>query len=271
MRLTVLGCRAGMPADGQASSGYLLESGRSRLLLDCGPGIAAALSSVIQPASLDAIVISHFHADHCYDLLPVGKTLLTGFAHEPGASVAKLAEAGFSPVPLFVPSGSGDLFQRWTGLFPVRTFPLLDRAFEVAFDVREYEPGQSYSVGDVRINMHSLRHAIPNCGIRVESPAATFAYTGDTGMTPALYDLAADVNVLLAEATLATPDTGEHGHLAGTDAGAVAAKAGADQLVLTHFASTDESWLEALRSDAAQIFDGPIHLATPGIQIDIAD
>ncbi|GAA2805615.1 MBL fold metallo-hydrolase [Saccharopolyspora taberi] len=269
MRLTVLGCRAGMPADGQASSGYLLETGTSRLLLDCGPGIATALSSVTRPAGLDGIVISHFHSDHCYDLLPIGKSLLSGFAHEPGARADKLAETGFTPVPLFVPRGSGDLFARWAGLFPVRTFPLLDKAFEVAFDVHEYEPGDSCSVGDIGLTMHEMRHAIPNCGIRVESAAATFAYTGDTGMTPALFDLAADVDVLLAEATLSAPDTGDHGHLSGFDAGVVAAKAGAGRLVLTHFTSTDETWLEGLRSAAADTFDGPIELAAPGVRIDI--
>lgn len=271
MRLTVLGCRAGMPVDGQASSGYLLETGTSRLLLDCGPGIATALSSVSRPADLDAIVISHFHSDHCYDLLPIGKTLLSGFAHEPGASVEGLADSGFTPVPLFVPRGSGDLFARWAGLFPVRTFPLLDRAFEIAFDVREYEPGETYPVGDAVLTMHELRHALPNCGIRVESPEATFAYTGDTGMTPALHDLAADVDLLLAEASLSEPETGHHGHLCGAEAGVVAAKAGVGRLVLTHFASGDRDWLEGLRADAAETFEGRIDLAAPGVRVVIGE
>lgn len=51
MRLTVLVCRAGMPADGQASSGYLLETATTRLLLDCGPEIVTALSSVAEPGA----------------------------------------------------------------------------------------------------------------------------------------------------------------------------------------------------------------------------
>ncbi|MDA3648391.1 MBL fold metallo-hydrolase [Saccharopolyspora indica] len=269
MWLTVLGCRAGMPADGQASSGYLLETGTSRLLLDCGPGIATALSSVVRPAGLDAIVISHFHSDHCYDLLPIGKALLSDFAHEPGACVERLAESGFAPVQLFVPRGSGDLLARWAGLFPVRTFPMLDKAFELAFDVHEYAPGEVHSVGDAELTMHEMRHAIPTCGVRVESPTGTFAYTGDTGMTPALYDLAADVDVLLAEATLAEPETGDHGHLSGADTGVVAAKAGVGRLVLTHFASADEDDLEGLRSGAAESFDGPIQLAEPGARIGV--
>jgi ribonuclease BN (tRNA processing enzyme) len=43
MDLLVLGCQAGMPASGQASSGYLVTAGGCRILLDCGPGVAGVL------------------------------------------------------------------------------------------------------------------------------------------------------------------------------------------------------------------------------------
>lgn len=262
MLLTVLGCRSGMPARGQASSGYLLETAGSRLLLDCGPGIATALSALAAPAALDAVVISHFHADHCYDLLPLGKSLLTAMAH--GAAVAD-----FAPVRLLVPSGSRALLDRWAGLFPVSTYPLLDKAFEIAFDVQEYEPGDRYRVGDCTVSLHELRHAVPNCGIRVETATATFAYTGDTGPTPALHELAADVDLLLAEATLAQPDAGPHGHLTGAEAGRAAAEAGARELVLTHFTTDAEEVLSATRDAAAGAYGGPVRVAASGARIKI--
>jgi ribonuclease BN (tRNA processing enzyme) len=75
MELLVLGCHAGMPAGGQASSGYLVATSRCRVLLDCGPGVAAALSAHGGAGGLDAIVVTHLHPDHCYDLLPIGITL----------------------------------------------------------------------------------------------------------------------------------------------------------------------------------------------------
>lgn len=264
MQLTVLGCRAGMPADGQGSSGYLVTTGTTKLLLDCGPGIATALSAVTDPSELDAVVISHFHSDHCYDLLPIGKSLISKIAHAVGPHPDEAALEGFAATPLYVPKGSGTLFERWAGLFPVSTYPLLDKAFEVAFDIREYEPGQQCTIGDCDISLHETRHVMPNCGIRIEAPGATFAYTGDTGMTPALDDLAASADILLAEASLAEPDPGPHGHLCGNEAGVVAAKAGVAQLVLTHFPSAEPAVLEATRAAAAEAFDGPIHLATPG-------
>lgn len=265
MQLTVLGCRSGMPADGQASSGYLVETASARLLLDCGPGIATALTAVVDPTELDAVVISHLHADHCYDLLPIGKSLLSAAMHFPGGPDVRRSEV--RPVTLFVPAGARELFDRWAGLFPVTTMPLLDKAFERAFDVREYEPGDRFEVGDTTIGLHELRHVLPNCGIRVEAGGVTLAYTGDTGVTDEAVKLAANADLLLAEATLSQPDRTEHGHLSGGDAGRIAARAGARELALTHFACTERHWLGHLRDDAASAFSGPVRLVRSGERI----
>jgi ribonuclease BN (tRNA processing enzyme) len=254
-----------MPADGQASSGYLVTTEAARLLLDCGPGVATALSAAGGAAGLGGIVISHLHLDHCYDLLPIGKTLLSAHASYPdGGDHPSTVPDGLAPVPLLVPSGARAVLDDLAALFPVRSMPLLDKAFEVAFDVREYEPGTVTRIGDCRIGLHELRHAVPNCGIRMDAPSGSLAYTGDTGTTDALLELADGVDLLLAEASLEHTDPGPHGHLSGADAGRVAAGAGVGGLVLTHFASTDPAWTEARRADAADHFAGPIHIASPG-------
>jgi ribonuclease BN (tRNA processing enzyme) len=265
VELEVLGCRAGMPADGQASSGYVVTTGASRLLLDCGPGVATALSAAGGAPGLDGIVISHLHLDHCYDLLPIGKTLLSAHAPYPdGSGRPPAVPDGVTPVPLLVPSGARTVLDDLAALFPVGSMPLLDKAFEVAFDVREYEPGAVTRIGDCRIGLHELRHAVPNCGVRLDTPSGSIAYTGDTGTTDALLALADGVDLLLAEASLEHTDRGPHGHLSGADAGRVAAEAGVGRLVLTHFASTEPAWTEARRADAARHFAGPIHIAAPG-------
>jgi ribonuclease BN (tRNA processing enzyme) len=269
MQLTVLGCRSGMPADGQASSGYLVDSGTTKILLDCGPGIAAALSAVMDPSRLDCVVISHLHLDHCYDLLPIGKSMLNARISYPGQPGNGRAadDAGQQPVRLYVPAGAREVLDRLAALFPVRTMPVLDKAFELAFAVHEYAPGDVLTVGDCRIRLYGLRHAAPNCGIRVESPTGVLAYTGDTGVTDVLVSLARGADLFLAEATLAVTDTGPHGHLSAADAAAVAASAGARQLVLTHFQSADPGWLNARRAEATGIFDGPVHMAAPNLRL----
>jgi ribonuclease BN (tRNA processing enzyme) len=256
-----------MPADGQPSSGYLVESRRTRLLLDCGPGVATALSAVTDPVALDAVVITHLHADHCYDLLPIGKALISGVLQFPGGP--ETGDRELRPVPLFVPEGARELFTRWAGLFPVTSMPMLDKAFERAFDVCEYQPGDRFEIGEATIGLHELRHVLPNCGIRVEIGSHILAYTGDTGVTDAAVKLAADADLLLAEATLSEPDRTRHGHLSGGDAGRIATRAGAHELVLTHFACGERAWLEALRADAATAFAGPIRLARPGQRLSV--
>nr|WP_322760536.1 MBL fold metallo-hydrolase [Frankia sp. Cr2] len=244
----------------------------ARILLDCGPGVALALSAIGHPKMLDAVVISHFHLDHCYDLLPIGKALLSGRARY-GHHLANLPDTDDEierpPIPLYVPTGGRATLDKLAKLFPVATIPVLDKAFDIAFDVREYTGGEVFKAGDCEISMHRLRHAVPNCGVRVDGPAGTLAYTGDTGRTDALIPLARDVDLLLAEATLEVTDDGPHGHLSATDAGEAAASADVAQLVLTHFISADPGWLQARQADASRVFGGPVHLAAPAARFDV--
>jgi ribonuclease BN (tRNA processing enzyme) len=267
--MTILGCRSGMPANGQPSSGYLVASGAATILLDCGPGIATALGAVAAPDELSAVIISHLHLDHCYDLLPVGKSLLTRKLRYPQAGDAPQQWADIDAVPLYVPAGAAAVLGRLAALFPVTTAPVLDRTFGLAFDVREYQPGTRFTVGDMTVTLHQLRHSAPNCGIRVESPDGSLAYTGDTGVTPELLPLAAGADLLLAEATLTATDHGPHGHLSAADAARAAQNAGAKSLVLTHFPSAEPGWLLARRDEAAREFAGAVHLARPGATFEI--
>jgi ribonuclease BN (tRNA processing enzyme) len=249
MELLVLGCHAGMPASGQASSGYLVDTPGCRILLDCGPGVAAALSGYGGAGRLDAAVVTHLHPDHCYDLLPIAITWRS--ARRP------------APLPVYVPRGGRALLHELGQLFPLGNDPRQDNPLDRSFTVREYQPGQVIHIGDTVISMHGLRHVVANCGIRIQSGPDTMAYTGDTGPAGALAELARDADLLLAEATLADPDTGDWGHLCATDA-RVAAAAGVGQLVLTHLGSADPQWTQARKTDAAGLFTGPVHLARPG-------
>lgn len=256
-----------MPADGQASSAYLVSTGSARLLLDCGPGATTALSAVTTPAALDGIIISHLHSDHCYDLLPLGKSLLTARVADP-ARYPTLPETGAvpgPPIPLWVPAGGRAALERLAAVFPIPTLPVLDRAFELALDVREYAPGDEFTVGDSRVALRPLDHTLPNCGIRVtDADGASVVYSGDTSDVSRLTELARDADLLLCEATLELPDDTAGGHLSAIRAGRVAKAAGVRELVLTHFITADPTWLEKRRTEACQEFPGPVHLAAPG-------
>jgi ribonuclease BN (tRNA processing enzyme) len=94
--VTVLGCDGSYPGPGGAASGYLVQGGATRLWLDAGPGTFAALQRVVDPAAVDAIVLSHEHPDHWTDV--------ESFAvwHRQSADLQSGAR---QPVPIYAPPG----------------------------------------------------------------------------------------------------------------------------------------------------------------------
>src|SRR2546426_10336893 len=70
MRLTVLGKSPSWQDAGGACSGYLIEEDGATVLLDCGNGVFSKLRRFRDYTAVDAVVISHLHADHFRDLAP---------------------------------------------------------------------------------------------------------------------------------------------------------------------------------------------------------
>ena len=97
MRITVIGCSGSFPGpDGPASS-YLLDAEGFRLLLDLGSGAVGALQQHASLDDIDAVCLSHHHADHCLDICPFWVVALaTGFLALPRSHEL----AGFDePIP----------------------------------------------------------------------------------------------------------------------------------------------------------------------------
>jgi ribonuclease BN (tRNA processing enzyme) len=213
VKLTVVGCSPAWPNAGSAHSGYLLSSDEHRLLLDCGPGVLARLRESEAWPSVDAIVISHLHLDHCGDLVP----WLWGHVLGPAA--------GTAGPELHVPPA---------GLARISTFAPLGRFLEV-FDVHEYAEATPFTAAGLTVTPRAVTHYHePAYGLRVEHDGAVLAYSGDTGPTPALVELARGADVFLCEATLDEPEGEPHGHLTADEARAIATEAGARQLLITH-------------------------------------
>src|ERR1700742_1059157 len=78
LRITVLGKSPAWQAAGGACSGYLVEGGGVRVLLDCGPGVFAKLRRVVDYARVYPLVISPLHAYHVMDLVPYASGLRYG-------------------------------------------------------------------------------------------------------------------------------------------------------------------------------------------------
>jgi ribonuclease BN (tRNA processing enzyme) len=217
MRLTVIGCSPAWPNPGGAHSGYLVE-GPGRLLLDCGPGVLARLRERDGWPRVDAIAITHFHLDHWGDLVPWA----TG---EPF-----LAE-GSAPTPLWLPPGGIAVMLDFDRTLALAGF------LERAFAMREYGAGVPFQAAGFTVAATRVPHYdLDAYGFRVGDGERTLAYSGDSGPSPALEDIARDADLFLCEATL---DDGSHdakprGHLSADEAESVFAASGAHELLLTH-------------------------------------
>ena len=250
MRLTVLGRSPARPNPGEACAGYLVEAGGARVLLDIGPGIVGQLLQHHHPTELDAVVISHMHADHMLDLV----TLRYVYPWRRLAADERLR--------VIMPPGSADQLRdlaRGVGG---------ERHFQDAFQLDEHDGTTPLRFGSLSLSPRQTQHYVPCWGFRVEGDARRLAYTADTAPCPALDDLADGADLLLAEATLRSLDEDAHppesrGHLLPSEAGDAAREGSARRLMLTHLPvnGDDATWA---RSQAAGTFGSDVEVAEPG-------
>ena len=244
MRITVLGKSPSWQDAGGACSGYLVQQGSHALLLDCGNGVFGKLRRQIDYSALDAVLISHLHADHFLDLVPFAYAL----GHSPRGHDLR--------PPLHAPRGAEDTFRRVAGAWGG------DGLIVEAFALREYDAGDTIESGPLRIRLREVSHFVPTHAVEITAEGAgRFVFSADTRPTDALVEFAAGADLLLCEATITEPNP-EAGHLSAAEAGEHARRAGAARLVLTHL--TDELDELAARRAAADAFGGPVDIAREG-------
>ena len=218
MRLTVIGCSPAWPNAGGAQSGYLVEGPDGRLLLDCGPGVLARLRAHDGGwPNVDAVAITHFHLDHWGDLVP----WIFGAAFGPGKAAAR--------PQLWLPPGGLDRLRE-----PGERMRFVTQ-IDDAFAPREYDDDVGFDAAGFRVTPHRLDHYSElTFGLRVQNHNGTLAYSGDTGPSHRLVELAKDADVFLCEATLREPEPAERGHLTEEEAVTAFEESGAKRLVVIH-------------------------------------
>jgi ribonuclease BN (tRNA processing enzyme) len=254
MRLTVLGRSPASPNPGEACAGYIVESQGARVLFDIGPGVVSQLVGVHHPDELEAVVVSHMHADHMLDLV----TLRYVFPWRARPVDQRLR--------VVMPPGSADqLLELARGVGNARHF-------EDTFRLSEHDGSARLRFGALDITPVETQHYIPCWGFRITADDRTLAYTADTAPCGGFTDLADGPDLLLSEATLRSLDEDAappepRGHLLPEEAGATAREGGAGRLMLTHLpVNGDGSWAV---DRAALAFQGPVELAAPGATYDV--
>ncbi|RZU30600.1 MBL fold metallo-hydrolase [Blastococcus saxobsidens] len=215
MKLTVIGCCGSGPGPDSPASSYLVEHDGYRLLLDLGNGAFGALQAIVDPGSIDAVFLSHLHADHCLDVAP-----LVVWHRYSGRSRRSL-------VPLYAPVGAE---RRLALAYDMDGDGLTD-----VLDFVPVGPG-ALTIGPFAVELARTAHPVECYAIRLTAGGRTLVYTGDTGPSDHVVELARGADVLLAEAAHPdnAPDQPPGLHLTGRQAAQHAAAAGVGRLLLTH-------------------------------------
>ena len=256
MRLTIVGCSGSYPGPESAASCYLLEaeavseSGASRtwrILLDLGNGALGQLHRYADPLVIDAVFVSHLHADHCLDLC--------GYY-----VMRKYHPTGPQPrIPVWGPDGTADRMARAYDL-PV------DPGMHEEFDFRVYDG--RVELGPFVVEARQVVHPVTAYALTVTAGGRTLVYSGDTGPCDALDEAATGADVLLAEASFETgTDNPPDLHLTGADCGRTAARAGVGRLVLTHVPPWHDP--AVAEAEARGEWSGPVEMARAGATYDV--
>ncbi len=240
MLLRVLGSSGTYPSKGAPASGFLLEHSTTSILMDLGPGAFTAFSGESSIDAVDALMISHGHLDHCADLLAWYHAGRYGVVRRP-------------PIRAYAPDGVFDRVQAF-----VRHS---DAEMEMVFDHHLVGPGDATGVGDIALRFAEAVHPVPTVATRATAHGTSIVYSGDTGWSDDVVELARGADVFLCDATTLEdfmPDV----HCTPEVAGRMAAKAGVERLLLTHLREDVES--DRAIDQAAKVFAGPISVVRAG-------
>lgn len=210
MKLTCLGVNGPFPSPEGATSGYLVVHGEARLAMDMGSGTLAALTGLMPPEGLTAVLLSHWHYDHCSDLLPLIYRM------------ESLVASGAEPLDIYAPLDERALVRQ-----ALRASP--------AFRVHDVAPGDVLQLAGVQVQVGVARHPVPAVMLRLTADGKSLCYTGDTNEVEGLADFARGCHLLLADGLFPESAWTEgKPHLSAKRAARVACEAQAGKLVITH-------------------------------------
>lgn len=246
MRVRVLGSSGIHPTADNPATGFLLDGAGAKIWLDAGNGTFAALQGAEDFTTLDAVVVSHGHADHCLDLFPLHYALL-------------LHPQGPKRLPLYCPKETWQILSRFHGATDPDDFDRLDRTF----DFHPISPKGTVDVAGVHLTFARTDHPAYTLALRATCDAGSLVYTSDTGPGVDLTSFAQDADFLICEATYQKDAMGKPVHLSAEQAGELAKAAGVGELALTHVAP----WLDPAKSrdEARATAEGiSVSVARPG-------
>jgi len=192
-------------------------------------------------------VISHMHADHFLDLIPLRYAIRYGSKRRPNR------------LPVWMPPGGIAMLRSITNAFASEgNGDFLDEAF----DLKEFDPAKPLPIGSGRLRFAPTTHFITSFAIRYERNGTSLTYSADTAPDQRVVELARGTDLFLCEATLLANEKehgGIRGHSSSKEAAQMASDAGVARLVLTHY--SQDATANDLAEGARAIYKGKIEVA----------
>jgi len=244
-----------VPRIDRACSAYLVEDGGFAFSLDFGTGAFANIRRYVDYDKLDAVVISHMHADHFLDLIPLRYAIRYG------------SKRRADRLPVWMPPGGIEMLRSMTSVFTGGgDGDFLDEAFAL----EEFDPAAPLALGSGRLRFAPTTHFVTAFAIRYERNGTSITYSADTAPDQRVVELARGTDLFLCEATLLPHEVengGIRGHSSAKEAAQMAADAGVARLVLTHY--SQDAALADLVDGAASIYKGEIAIADDHHVLDV--
>jgi len=198
MEVIVLGNNGPYPSAGGACSSYLVRSGNTSMLNDCGPGSLANLFKYMDPKDLDAILVSHLHYDHISDLYALGYYL----------------KANNKQIDLFLPDSPRDVYETFRDNDAYNTFIICDC--------------NMFHIKDITISFCEMTHSSKSFACKFRDDKSMFVFTGDTDNNEKIKDYALDSDLLIVDGGNAKS------HLTPLDCDLLSYESNAKQFVVSH-------------------------------------
>lgn len=239
MKLTILGFMGGYPAQGVGTTSYLLESQDGfRLLIDAGSGALLALEKHIDPLTLDAVILTHYHPDHIADLGVLQHVFL---------------------------------LQQYTGGQEQKVLPVYGhtesdlarlREHKGVTEAKDYFGDEEVTIGPFQITFLITVHPVPCYALRIQEMATgkVLVFTADSGYMEEFADFAHGADLFLADTNFYEGQERHYIHMTSREVGELARKAQVKQAVLTHLPPGGD-WQRLLREAEAAAQGVPLSLA----------
>ncbi len=211
MKLTCIGRYGPYPRAGASCSCYLLTHNGKNIVIDMGCGSLTKLLGLIRPSQIDALVLSHLHADHMGDVLTLRYAL----------DASKKMGQRTAPLPCYLPAEP----ETESGL--IRSHGMID--------AHTIEDGMRTNICELDVSFSLMPHPVPSYAMRFEADGKAFVFSGDTRETDKLAPFAHGADLLLMEAAFLSRDKAPGApHVNAVEAGAIALDAQVKRMLVTH-------------------------------------